>query len=194
MTAAAADRRPIVVGHHPLASHGPHGDFVDPIVHVFPLTMAKAYLPTVVAWAPLPLIGSAMGWGRSHFSPSPQDFSGPGNAHFRTALTDAMARAGARGAPALVYAAGHDHSLQVFRSARGPRWTLVSGLGSSARPPGFATTARPLRAFRSDGPLGSWSSTSSRTARCGSGSSNGLQAAAAGVEMYSTSLTAGAAR
>src|SRR6185503_17202403 len=63
----------------------------------------------------------------------PQDFSGPGNAHFRTALTDAMARAADRHAPALVYAAGHDHSLQVFRSARGPRWTLVSGLGSSAK-------------------------------------------------------------
>jgi hypothetical protein len=71
-----------------------------------------------------------------HFSPSPQDFSGPGNAHFRAALIDAMARSAAHGAPALAYAGGHDHSLQVFRSARGPRWMLVSGLGSSSKASG----------------------------------------------------------
>lgn len=188
--AAAASRRPIVVGHHPLASHGPHGDFVDPIVHVFPLTMAKAYLPAFVAWAPLPVIGSVMGWGRAHFSPSAQDFSGPGNAHFRAALIDAMASAGARGAPALAYAAGHDHSLQVFRSAAGPRWMLVSGLGSSSKASGvrhdgttvFAHSDRTTPGFveldfLTDGAVRldvvEWSAT-----------------AAAGVEMYSTSLTA----
>lgn len=136
VAAKTAGRHAIVVGHHPIASHGPHGGFVDPIVHLFPLTMAAAYLPRFVAWFPLPVIGSAMGWARAELSPSPQDFSGPGNARFRGALLDAMARAGERGAPALAYAGGHDHSLQVFRSSTGPRWALVSGLGSSSKASG----------------------------------------------------------
>jgi len=49
-----------------------------------------------------------------------------------------MERAAARGAPTLAYAAGHDHSLQVFRSERGPRWSLVSGLGSRAKASGVS--------------------------------------------------------
>src|SRR5213075_968007 len=34
------------------------------------------------------------------------------------------------GAAPLVYAAGHEHSLQVFEGERGPRYLVVSGLGS----------------------------------------------------------------
>lgn len=136
VAAAAAGRHAIVVGHHPLDSHGPHGGFIDPIVHLFPLTMAAAYLPRFVAWFPLPVIGSAMGWARAEFSPSPQDFSGPGNDEFRHALLDAMTRASERGARTLAYAGGHDHSLQVFHSTIGPRWSLVSGLGSSRKASG----------------------------------------------------------
>lgn len=133
VAAKTAGRQSIVVGHHPLASRGPHGGFIDPIIHLFPLTMAAAYLPRFVVWFPLPVIGSAMGWARAEFSPSSQDFSGPGNARFRGALVEAMARAGERGARTLAYAGGHDHSLQVFQSSTGPRWTLVSGLGSSRK-------------------------------------------------------------
>jgi len=44
-----------------------------------------------------------------------------------------MLEAARANAAPIAYAAGHDHSLQVFRSPRGPRFTLVSGLGSSAR-------------------------------------------------------------
>src|SRR6185503_19260490 len=84
----------------------------------------------------------------------PQDFSGPGNAHFRTALTDAMARAADRHAPALAYAAGHDHSLQVFRSAEGPRWTLVSGLGSRRKASGVRHDGRTLFAHSDRGAPG----------------------------------------
>lgn len=187
--AAAAGRRAIVVGHHPLASRGPHGGFVEPIVHLFPLTMARAYLPAFVAWAPLPVIGSAIGWGRAHFSPSPQDFSGRKNVRFRRALVDAMASARAQGAPVLAYAAGHDHSLQVFRASEGPQWALVSGLGSSRKASGVGHDGRTVFAhsdprtpgfmeltFRADGDvrlgLVEWSA-----------------ANAAGAEVYATSLT-----
>jgi hypothetical protein len=134
--AAAAHRHAIVVGHHPLASHGPHGGFVDPITHLFPLTMFGAYAPKLVEWIPLPVLGTGMVWFRTHFSPSGQDFSGPGNAHLRGALRDVMTQAATRGAQPLLYAAGHDHSLQLFRSRIGPRWTLVSGLGSSEKTSG----------------------------------------------------------
>lgn len=138
VAAVAAGRRPVVVGHHPLASQGPHGGFVPLIEQVFPFKMAAAYVPFFVEWFPLPVLGSAMGWWRAHFSPSSQDFSGPGNAHFRAALTEAMERASARGAATLAYASGHDHSLQVFRSERGPRWSLVSGLGSRHKASGVS--------------------------------------------------------
>jgi hypothetical protein len=37
------------------------------------------------------------------------------------------------GAAPLIYAAGHEHSLQVFRSRRGPRYLVVSGLGSASK-------------------------------------------------------------
>ena len=128
--AAAAGRRAVVVGHHPLHSRGPHGGFVPWIEQVFPFHMAPGYVPFFVEWIPLPGLGTAIAWWRAHRSPSSQDFSGPRNAEFRRALRTAMERAAERGAPAFVYAAGHDHSLQVFRPRRGPRWSLVSGLGS----------------------------------------------------------------
>lgn len=136
--AAKAGRRPVVVGHHPLATQGPHGGFVPLIEQIFPFKMAAAYVPFFVEWMPLPVLGSGIAWWRTHFSPSPQDFSGPGNARFRGALVDAMEHAAARGAPTLAYAAGHDHSLQVFRSTTGPRWSLVSGLGSRSKASGVS--------------------------------------------------------
>jgi Calcineurin-like phosphoesterase len=131
--ATAAGRRSIVVGHHPLASGGPHGGYVDPIIHLFPFLMFGKYVPSYVRWLPLPGFGTIAGWWRSFASPNAQDFSGPGNRHMRAMLQAAMARSDPANGTPLVYAAGHDHSLQVFRGAAGPRWLLVSGLGSSAK-------------------------------------------------------------
>ena len=130
--AAAANRRAIVVGHHPLASQGPHGGYTGPLIHLFPFLMAGTYVPFYVRWFPVPVLGTIAGWWRAHWSPNAQDFSGPGNRHMREALEAAMATASAHARP-LVYAAGHDHSLQVFRRDRGPRWLLVSGLGSRSK-------------------------------------------------------------
>ncbi len=129
----AAGREVVVVGHHPLASKGPHGGHVDPVVHLFPLTMLSTYVPFVVRWLPLPVLGSVAAWLRANRSPSGQDFSGPGNAEMRKALETTMATAASRGATPLLYAAGHDHSLQVFEARSGPRYTVVSGLGSSSK-------------------------------------------------------------
>lgn len=185
----AAGRQPIVVGHHPLASHGPHGGFVDPIVHLFPMTMMGAYVPFVVEWVPLPVLGSIMGWWRTHFSPSPQDFSGPGNPKLRNALLAAMTRAADRGAPPLVYAAGHDHSLQLFRSERGPRWSLVSGLGSSAKASGVRHDGTTVFAHAERTAPGLMEIDLLRNGEARLGIVEWSAADPRGVEVYSTSLT-----
>ena len=128
-----AGRVAIVVGHHPFRSKGPHGGHVDPLVHLFPLLMLGSYVPVFVRWFPLPVLGTIGATIRTYYSPSPQDFSGPGNKHMRRALAAAMAEAAADGAGPLVYAAGHDHSLQIFRGDRAVPYTLVSGFGSKVK-------------------------------------------------------------
>jgi hypothetical protein len=54
------------------------------------------------------------------------------NRHMRRALERTFREAGERQAAPLIYAAGHDHSLQLFEGRNGPRYTLVSGMGSRA--------------------------------------------------------------
>lgn len=123
----------IVAGHHPLASEGPHGGFFDARTHLFPLRMIGPYLPAYLEWIPFPLLGSAIVGLRACCSPTVQDMPNRRNRHMRNAILQPMMEASQSKAAPLIYAAGHDHSLQIFRSARGPRFTLVSGLGSSAK-------------------------------------------------------------
>ena len=128
-----AGREAVVVGHHPMRSKGPHGGYVDPLVHVFPLLMLGSYVPVFVRWFPLPVLGTIAANIRTWRSPSPQDLSGPGNKEMRRALSGAMAEAARSGSGPLLYAAGHDHSLQIFRGDRAVPYTLVSGFGSKAK-------------------------------------------------------------
>jgi hypothetical protein len=127
---ARVGRAAIVVGHHPLRSHGPHGGYVSPRVHLFPLVMFGTYVPTFAHWIPIPGVGTVMGEARAWFSPNPQDMSSSAYQHMRSRLLETMSDAAADGAAPLVYAAGHEHGLQVFRSPTGPRYLVVSGLGS----------------------------------------------------------------
>lgn len=131
--AAGQGRWTIVAAHHPLNTAGPHGGFVDPYTHLFPGRFMRHLLPFYLEWVPLPVLGTMAVLARRHFSPSPQDTSNASNEHLRRTLRAAMAEAEQDNAPVLAYAAGHDHSLQVFKAAFGPRYTLVSGLGSSSR-------------------------------------------------------------
>jgi hypothetical protein len=130
--AAAAGRMVVIAAHHPLETRGPHGGYLEPWVHLFPLVMAADYVPFVVRWLPLPVLGSVAVWWRGAGSPSVQDLSNPVNEHMRRELVATMEDAADRTRP-LVYAAGHDHSLQVFRRERAPHYVLVSGLGSQAK-------------------------------------------------------------
>lgn len=114
---SAGDRQVVVVGHHPLATGGPHGGHFSFRQHLFPLTEVKRGL-----WIPLPLIGSLYPLARKRGA-APQDIAHERNGHMREALEHAF-----RGRPPLVYASGHEHALQVLEG-RSARNLLVSGAG-----------------------------------------------------------------
>lgn len=100
---AHADRRIVLISHHPLASGGPHGGNVPPLSRG-PLVWYLASLSGV----------------------SRQDLGSPAYTALRRGLTGAIARSGVR---PLVHAAGHDHTLQVIQldDADEPQYQLVSG-------------------------------------------------------------------
>src|SRR5207244_13343176 len=101
--ATAGGRVTVVVAHHPLSSGGPHGGHFGWQDHIFPLRDLKSWL-----WVPLPLIGSVYPLAREG-GISSQDAPSAAYRRMRAALDSAFA-----GAPPLVYAAGHDHALQVI--------------------------------------------------------------------------------
>jgi hypothetical protein len=113
----AGRRLVVVVAHHPFASGGQHGGHFTWQDHIFPLRAIAPWL-----WIPLPWLGSLYPAARRE-GISSQDMPSP--AYQR--LIAALRRAFTGAAPAL-YAAGHDHNLQVI--ADGPaRLELVSGGG-----------------------------------------------------------------
>lgn len=62
------------------------------------------------------------------FAGRPQDILSKTNQRMRDSIESAFS-----GAPPLIYAAGHDHSLQVLRGGRHVRYILVSGAGSPSK-------------------------------------------------------------
>lgn len=111
----------IVVAHHPLATHGPHGGHFDWRDYLFPGLQLADWL-----WVPVPMIYPAlrtMIWSRH------QDLSAPRNRRMVERLRWVLQRH-----RPLVYAAGHEHSLQVLTAQRGPQFVLVSGAGSKNTP------------------------------------------------------------
>lgn len=115
--ATAGDRQVVVTTHHPLASGGEHGGHFDWTRHIFPFRALKSW-----AWVPLPIVGSLYPAIRAS-GVSDQDIPGSGNRRMREALAAAVADH-----PPLVWAAGHEHNLQVIRGTVA-RHLLVSGSG-----------------------------------------------------------------
>jgi len=113
----AADRRVVVVGHHPLASAGIHGGYFGWRDHIFPLREKYKWL-----WIPLPGVGSAYPLARRGGITN-QDLSGRLNVRMREAIASAFDKT-----RPLVYAAGHEHNLQVIRG-KSAEYLLVSGAG-----------------------------------------------------------------
>ncbi|MGH7530280.1 MAG: metallophosphoesterase, partial [Gemmatimonadales bacterium] len=114
----SAGRLVVVVGHHPLRTGGPHGGYFSWDAHIFPLRAVKPWL-----WIPLPLIGSIYPIARAN-GISSQDASSAAYGRMRAALGRGFAAA-----PPLVYAAGHEHALQVIGGSAA-RYLLVSGGGT----------------------------------------------------------------
>ncbi len=138
----------VVLGHHPLKTNGPHGNFFSFRQHVFPLTELVDWL-----YVPLPIVGSLYPVLRSQ-GVSLQDVGHEENQRLVRRLRAAMSSG-----PTLLYAAGHEHTLQVFEDGDGPRYSLVSGSGSTTAPVGddestlYAHSARGFMEliFREDG-------------------------------------------
>jgi hypothetical protein len=114
----AGERRVVVAGHHPLATGGAHGGYFSWQDHIFPLRAARSWL-----WIPLPGIGSLYP-GARRSGRSSQDVSSAANRKMREAIAGVFERN-----PPLVYAAGHEHNLQVLKAPH-PKLLLVSGSGA----------------------------------------------------------------
>ena len=119
----------IVVGHHPLESYGSHGGFYDWKAHLFPVRFWKRWL-----WIPIPIVGSVYPYARWHLYRSDQDMNGTQNKNMVSELNRAFAmrKLPPQGPPLLIYASGHDHSLQVLKGAV-TDYLLVSGAAASRK-------------------------------------------------------------
>jgi hypothetical protein len=127
----AGSRRTVVLAHHPLAAGGHSGSHYTWRDHLFPLTPFVPWL-----WLPMPVFGSLTVAGRTLFTNQQFEVA----PKYRT-LKEAMERA-FDPVPPLIWAAGHDHSLQVIRlPSRRPFWNLVSGAGGG---PKSVTPVRPI--------------------------------------------------
>jgi hypothetical protein len=116
-------REVLVLAHHPLDTHGPHGGFYDWQDHIFPLTRLEKWM-----WLPLPIIGSLYPLGRWNLVKSDEDLKGNAYKEMVKNLTSIL-----KENPPLVYAAGHEHSLQVLANSEAADYILVSGAGCEAR-------------------------------------------------------------
>ncbi|OQP67926.1 BamA/TamA family outer membrane protein [Niastella populi] len=106
----------IMACHHPFMSNGIHGGYFGIKQHIFPFTDLRKKL-----YIPLPVIGSIYPISRSVFG-SPQDISYPAYTNMVNTI-----RAETRQHPNVIYAAGHDHSLQLLQDTS--HYYIVSGSG-----------------------------------------------------------------
>ncbi len=116
----------ILIAHHPILSYGKHAGYYTWKEHLFPLTMAVQWM-----WLPLPVFGSIYVLGRKYLNPSDQDFASRFYAAYRKEISKALSSY--KGKPPFVFAAGHDHNLQVITGEFGNRLHLISGAGSGKK-------------------------------------------------------------
>lgn len=115
------EKHVLAVGHHPMYSYGPHGGKYTFRQHMFPLSDINRKLKI-----PLPIIGSIYPIYRSTIG-SVQDIPNPRYKLIRNAMVEAFSAV-----PNLVYAAGHEHSLQYLKND--DTHFVVSGAGSKSSP------------------------------------------------------------
>ncbi len=151
----AGNRAIMILSHYPPNTYGPHGGFFDWKDHLFPLTHAADYL-----YVPLPIVGSLYPLGRRYLVRNRLDTYSPEYREMLESISDALRGsgphssgpgAGVNGADTLdeaatgsnaynsavdrliIFAAGHEHSLQVLEEGASAEYVLVSGSGSESK-------------------------------------------------------------
>jgi hypothetical protein len=114
----------IVADHHPLYSRGPYGGYATWREHLFPLTTLSPAL-----YLPLPGVGSLYTLYRRTLGGSVQNLNHPRYRALRHVVNGLL-----RQHPGLIYASGHDHSLQYLY--KDSVHYVVSGAGSQTTPVG----------------------------------------------------------
>ncbi|HJO02982.1 MAG TPA: metallophosphoesterase [Acidobacteriota bacterium] len=126
----------VVAGHHPIYTAGSHGGFFPADEWIFSPRMLKKW-----AWIPIPVVGPLLrkigGKARG------QDLWATANKELVGNLMATFADH-----PPLLYAAGHEHDLQVFRD-QGDLPTTYVVSGSAAK--STSTTQRDNTLFKSPG-------------------------------------------
>ena len=108
---SSKQRHILLVAHHPLKSYGAHGAFYSLEDLVRPIHLARQ------------MIRKSIFAGR-------QDLNNPVYKNMRVKIEKAILRAHEKITAPLIYAAGHDHSLQIIKGGKG-MFHLVSGAGSA---------------------------------------------------------------
>ncbi len=112
-------RHVVVLGHHPLKTYGPHGGYFG---------LKDQFFPGTNLWAPLYIPLPFLYPIARNSGISAQDLSSGRNAEMREQIGEALGEIPNYN---IVYAAGHDHNLQVFEGREyGVDYILVSGAGS----------------------------------------------------------------
>ncbi|WP_443939340.1 BamA/TamA family outer membrane protein [Pedobacter sp. MW01-1-1] len=110
------DKVIILASHHPFKSYGPHSGYFTWKDHLFPFTSFSQNL-----YVPLPIIGSLYPLLRSTML-SPEDLKHPQYKDMIKSVNDVFGDY-----PNVIYAAGHEHGLQLIK---GKQLQIVSGSGS----------------------------------------------------------------
>ncbi|MCH8326268.1 MAG: NTP transferase domain-containing protein [Bacteroidetes bacterium] len=108
----------IIAAHHPLESYGAHGGYFNWKQHIFPLRELNESL-----WIPLPVIGSLYPILRKS-GISSQDLSSDEYGNMINKIEAVLSKYSD-----WIYAAGHEHSLQVLKGINNNLY-LVSGFGT----------------------------------------------------------------
>ena len=132
--AAEHDLLTIVADHHPIYTAGSHGGFFSVDEWILSTRMLKKW-----AWIPIPVLGVTL--RKVGGASSDQDLSGGAN----KAMVDSLQKVFAE-FPPLLYAAGHEHDLQVFTDKGDrPKTYVVNGSTSKSN----ATARRDNTLFKS---------------------------------------------
>lgn len=110
--------RLMLAAHHPLMSEGSHGGFFDWPHHIFPVYNYNKYVP-------LPVVASLVVFTRQWGWITSTDISHSKYRNYLNSIQNIL-----KDREVFLFAAGHDHNLQLMSSSGPVKYHLVSGSGS----------------------------------------------------------------